>query len=371
MTFPEVSDRTRRRLVWIAPVVIAGVIALVASMAGASSASTPNLTPLSAKQLIVAVQRSTATAFSGTVTESTQLGLPSLPGDGAQQASLSWQTFLTGTHSVRVWADGPGKQRLALIGELTEAEVVHNGRDVWTYTSHTNSVSHTVLPARSKGALNGPVAATEPTPSAVADRLLKAIDPSTVVKVDTARTVADRPAYVLSLAPRDANSTIRRVTIAVDATTFVPLQVQVFGSGASPALSVGFSQISFHRPSAGTFSFQVPKGATTETNPLTSSGDRWHHEDGRAPATPSGAAAGAGRTTKPTVIGSGWTSVLEVHDLQAIGGGLLSDATTPLPGGARLLHTALLNAVLLPDGRAFVGAVQPAALERIAAATPR
>src|SRR4051794_1479898 len=263
MTFPEVSDRARRRLVWIAPVVIAGVIALVVALAGASSASTPKLKPLSPQQLIAAVQRSTATAFSGTVTETSDLGLPSLPGR-AQDASLSWQTFLTGTHSVRVWVDGPDKQRLALIGELTEAEVVHNGRDVWTYTSHTNSVSHTVLPAHPKDAGSDPER-TEPTPSAVAGRLLKAITPSTLVKVDTARTVAGRPAYVLSLAPRDARSTIRKATIAVDAEKFIPLRVQIFGKASSPAISLGFSQITFHHPSAATFRFQTPKGATTES----------------------------------------------------------------------------------------------------------
>jgi len=50
---------------------------------------------------------------------------------------------------------------------------------------------------------------------------------------------------------------------------------------------------------------------------------------------------------------------------------MVQDATTDIGGGVRLLHTALLNVVFLPDGRSFVGAVQPAALEHIAATTPR
>ena len=77
------------------------------------------------------------------------LGLPDLPGS-AQSASLSWSTFLTGTHSVRVWVDGPARQRMAVIGELSEADIVHNGRDLWTYTSDSNTASHTMLPARSR-----------------------------------------------------------------------------------------------------------------------------------------------------------------------------------------------------------------------------
>ena len=381
MTLPDVSDRTRRRLVWIVPVIVIGVIALVASMTGASSASTPKLKPMSAKQLITAVQRSTVTAFSGTVEETTDLGLPSLPGD-TQRASLSWQSFLTGTHSVRVWADGPDKQRLALIGQLSEAEVVHDGRNVWTYTSHTNTASHTVLPAHTGRTHPAVPDATDPTPAAVADRLLKAITPSTVVSVDTAQTVAGRPAYVISLAPRDANSTVRKATIAIDATRFVPLRVQVFGSGSSPAISIGFTHISFHRPSASTFAFHLPKGATLQPNPMTAPEHRryadYHRVRGahhRAVGLVGGEAARpgviGGAAAHPTVIGSGWTTVLEVHDLAALGGGLLDNATTSLPNGARLLHTALVNAVLLPDGRAFVGAVEPSAIEHIATTTPR
>jgi len=367
MTLPEISGRARRRLVWVVPAVVAAVVVLLAVLTGPSSASTPNLPKTSAKALIVAVQRSTTTAFSGTVEETTNLGLPSLPGD-ARSASLSWTTFLSGTHSVRVWADGPDRQRLALVGELSEAEVVHNGRDLWTYTSHSNTASHTVLPAKSRD--SAPAGTADPTPSAIADRLLAAITPSTEVRVAKTTTVAGRAAYVLSLAPRDGRSTVRKATIAIDAHRFVPLRVQIFGSGSAPALSVGFSDVSFNRPAADVFAFRVPKGAVIEKNPLTDARhEGYHHHFAGRSRTPD--TAGPPSHAKPAVIGSGWTSVLEVHDLPGLGGGILQDATTSVGGGVRLLHTALLNVVFLPDGRAFIGAVRPAALEHIAATTPR
>jgi hypothetical protein len=63
--------------------------------------------------------------------------------------------------------------------------------------------------------------------------------------------------------------------------------------------------------------------------------------------------------------------VLELHGTVGLGSGMLQDATTSIGGGARLLHTALVNAVFLPDGRTFVGAVTPAALEHVAATTAR
>ena len=76
----------------------------------------------------------------------------------------------------------------------------------------------------------------------------------------------------------------------------------------------------------------------------------------------------------PKVLGFGWTSVLELPDAatSGLGGGLLRDATSPVgSSGERLLHTTLVNALLLPDGRVFVGAVTPSALEHLAATTPR
>jgi hypothetical protein len=62
--------------------------------------------------------------------------------------------------------------------------------------------------------------------------------------------------------------------------------------------------------------------------------------------------------------------VLEIGDAGAQFGGLVDRATTPIPGSAnRLLQTALVNAVLRPDGTVFLGAVRPAVVEQLAATT--
>jgi hypothetical protein len=171
----------------------------------------------------------------------------------------------------------------------------------------------------------------------------------------------------LVIAPRDARSTIRKITIAVDSAHFVPLQVEVFGASSTAAIKVGFTDISFATPSASTFHFKAPAGATVTKNPF-EGGPGEHHSVGMAPV--------AGRrpslAARPRVIGSGWTSVLEVHNAAelAASSGMISQLTTKLGNsGARLFHTALVNAVLLPDGRGFVGALRPAALAHIAATT--
>jgi outer membrane lipoprotein-sorting protein len=353
----------------LVPVIVAGAVVVgTAIESSGASGVTPKLAPRTTGALLTAVRTSAATALSGKVTETSNFGLPDLPG-GQSRASLSWQGFITGSHSLRVWVDGLAKQRIAVIGELSEADVVHNGRDIWTYTSESNTVSHTVLPKRAHERTGQTHHATADslTPAAATQRVLKAIRPSTSVTLGANRMVAGHSAYTLQIAPRDHRSTIRQITIAIDSKHFVPLELQVFGASSSPAFQVGFDQISFRTPGASTFDFHAPAGATVSSNPF--AGDR---QEQRATAAPSNGPRAGNPAVRPRVIGTGWTSVLEIHDAGAAGNaaGLLDQLTTTIgTSGARLLHTALLNAVLLPDGRAFLGAVRPATLEHIASTT--
>lgn len=360
----------RRRLPWIVPAGVALAVGATALIATANySDASPSLPARTPAQLLAAVASTTTTALSGQVSEKLDLGLPSLPGDESG-ASLSWQSLLLGSHTARVWIDGPDKQRLALLDTLSEADVVHNGPNVWTYTSDTNTVSHTVLPSV-PDAPHTPTA-IDLNPAAVATRLLKAVSPSTEVSVGPTRSVAGRDAYTLDLRPRDSRSTISDVRIAIDAARDVPLDVQVFAGGSSPAFETGFTEISFARPAASIFDFKTPAGANVSTNPLQQQGPgggvgmpRRYAEYGPGPMS---------APTPPKLLGSGWTTVVELSGGQLDGllNGTLGRLTTSVgSSGARLFSTPLLNAVALPDGRTFVGAVRPSALEALAQSTPR
>jgi outer membrane lipoprotein-sorting protein len=362
------SGRRRAALVWAVPVAVAGSLAGIGVLvAGNASSATPTLPPRTAQALITQIQKHANTPLSGEVDVSASLGLPSLPGADSS-ASLSWQTFLTGTHKFRVWADGPQRQRAALIGQLSEAEVVHNGRDLWTYTSTTNSVSHTVLRAdRSHTGADVQDPNDAYSPSAVATDILKAMDPSTSVGVDANQYVAGRAAYTIVVSPRTADSTVQKVTLAVDAHTYVPLQVAIYGAGGSRAFKVGFANVSFTRPAASRFNFTPPAGASVSRDPLGVSGGHGAERDfGTMRPSPA-----VGTPARPTVIGTAWTSVVELHDTSGVLGGTnLRDLTTATSNGNRLLRTKLVNALFTPDGRVFAGAVKPAVLQRVAAATP-
>ena len=344
--------------------VTAAVVGGTVLASASSSGGHPRLPELSAAQLLAKVQTVKAPVLSGLVRESAALGLPALPG-ADESASLSWTSLISGTHTARVWLDGAEKQRVALLGTLSEADIIHNGRDLWTYTSTSNEVTHTVAPAE-KAARSEPADGGY-SPISAANKILKAVNPSTSVTVGQTRVVAGRDAYTLVIKPRDARSTVRQVQIAVDSTRFLPLELQIFGAGSSPAFQIGFTKISFTTPRASTFNFHAPAGATVGKNPLLG-GDRGEHTAG--PATKPDATGAA----RPKVLGSGWTTIVEFPSgLPGGASGGLLDRLTQSTGtsGERLLSTALINGVLLPDGRAFIGAVTPTLLEHIAATTPR
>ncbi len=376
MTSNSVRRARRRRLVWAVPAVTAGaVVAGALVITPASSAPNPKLAPRTAQQLLVAVGSSATTSMSGTVVENAKLGLPTLPG-GPEGASLSWQTLLAGSHTAHVWIAGPDKQRLALKGSLSEADVVRNGKDLWTYTSQTNEASHTVLTPKSNRA-DAPARPDEVplTPTAAARQVLKSIDPSTRVTVDSTQWVAGRKAYTLVLSPRDARSTVRKVTIAIDSVHSVPLQVQVFGAGKAPAFKTGFTQVSFAAAKASVFNFKAPRGAKIVADPLdTSNGARRQHaQQGnaqRANARPT--TVTRAKSAQPRTIGKGWTTIVELPAGLPAGANrsLLDNLTVPVgTTGNRLLQTALVNVLFCKNGRVFSGAVSPALLEKTAAAT--
>jgi outer membrane lipoprotein-sorting protein len=360
--------------------VAAGSIALGGLHPDAAFASQhPNLPARTPLQLLTAAQTTKTDALSGTVTESAHWGLPSLPG-GSDAASLNWQGLLTGSHTVRVAVAGPTRQRLAVLGSLSESDVVRNGNDVWTYTSTDNSVTHSVLPAASARTAHHPGAADDPaatlTPQGAAQQLLDGLDPSTTVSVDATQRVAGRSAYTLVLTPKDSRSTVRRVEIALDSQHFIPLRVQLFGAGSTPAFETGFTQISFATPSAATFQFHAPAGSSTATDPFGFGSSQTHAHPGQDVAG----------NARPTVLGTGWASVIEIPASAIPAGtggssaaprhstdsatGLLNSLTAPYGStGDRLLHTSVVNALMTADGRIFVGAVSPALLQEAAAGT--
>jgi outer membrane lipoprotein-sorting protein len=357
-----------------AVVVVAGVAVAIPAAANAS-VSLPTKT---AAQVLELVSASKVTALSGTVEETSDLGLPSLPsGAGAPSSSSGTAAdlaLLTGDNSLRVYVDGRSKVRVQDLESLAERDVTRNGNNVWVYDSQENSVSHAVLSSNQHFSRPGGGMQQEPTPSAapnatenpadvtpegLANKLLTELKPSSDVSVapDAVR-VARRAAYDLILTPRATDTLLGSIHIAVDAQTGLPLQVQADARGQkTPAVSIGFSSLDLSTPAASLFNFTPPAGAkVTELN-KPAAGSRSPESNAAKPAE--------------KVTGSGWDSVVTLPTGGSLGdlakSSEFTELTTAVSGG-RVLHTSVLKVLFTTDGRVVAGSVSVARLQEVAAA---
>jgi outer membrane lipoprotein-sorting protein len=372
----QISRRARWAVPAGAVIVVGGVLA--GSMISVASAA-PSLPAKTPAQLLTALAAKPQTPpLTGTVVETSSLGLPSLPGT-SNPTSIA--ALLTGSHTIRVWYADPQHFRVAVPQNMSESDIIRNGSNAWLWESTQNTVTHVVIPAHSdsKSAAGKSAAASEPplTPQQAAQEVLAKVGPTTTVRVDSNVTVAGEAAYQLVLAPKSTSSLIGQIRIAVDGSRDVPLRVQVFAKGAkTPAAQIGFTSVSFVKPAAANFTFTAPAGATVKTEQL---------GDG-PPATQHTPKAG-----DASVIGQGWLSVADLPSSAltdatqssgspSSGSGLSGDSdqvisaliksATPVSGSwgsGRLIKTSLVSLLITDNGRVLVGAVTPQVLYAAAA----
>ncbi|GAA4905758.1 outer membrane lipoprotein carrier protein LolA [Streptomyces coeruleoprunus] len=392
------------------PVAVAGVAAATIGLVPALAASgDPDLPKITAQQLIEKMAASDVEQMSGTLKVSTDLGLPSLAGlsdlaggaggDGGSDAAASAEQKLmelaSGTHTLRVAADGPDKQRLTVVDGSDEFSVIHNGKDAWTYDSKAGEVVH------SKDADGGPGAEgpddIPALPKDFAAQALKAVDPTTSVTVDGTARVAGRDAYQLVIKPKQSGSTIGSIKVAVDAQNGVPLKFTLTpSSGGKAVVDAGFTKVDFAKPAASTFDFTPPKGAkvTEEDGPDGLGGPHAspkgpEGEDLKGPKAPEGLEDLDAMEGFPglNVIGEGWTTVVELGGAGEPGTApgtpsgkapakgeeempadaqkfldSLGDKVTGTFGSGTVFKTRLVNALMTDDGKVYVGAVTEKAL---------
>jgi len=331
------------------PLVIVGSVAL-ASAAGADEL--PERTP---EEILTLLADRDHQPYSGEFEQTSDLGLPSLPGgvdlpagEGDAAAVTAALEALTSDHNGRVFVGEQDQARLQVFDAFGERDLIINGPEVWAYDSSENAATHTTLP---EDATSRTAPDQQLTPDAAADKIIEAAGPTTELSVREDVEVAGRAAYDLVLTPRTDATLVGEVAIAVDGETGQPLQVTVTAQGEStPAFQVGYTSLDLSAPAADLFAFTPPAGAEVE--------------EVAPPTAPQGDAAAD--HPKPTVIGTGWESVavIDASETDLTTAPLLAQLTTAVDGG-RLLGTELVNALITDDGRVLVGAVP---LERLQAA---
>lgn len=426
----DVRTARQRAARYVVPVTVIGVaaatIGLVPAFAGSGD---PDLPKVTAQELIEKIAASDVERLSGTVKISTDLGLPSLGGlenslggaagdrGSSAEPSAKLLELASGTHTLRVAADGPDKQKLSVLDEAAEYSVIRNGDEVWTYDSASNEVFHATgaVEGKDKGRDRKRERArpgdAPTTPQRLAEEALKAVDDTTSVTVDGTAQVAGRDAYKLLIEPKGSGSTIGAVTIAVDSETGLPLKFTLTpASGGAAVVDAGFTKIDFSRPSASTFDFTPPKGAkVTEADEADGAGKKgfpgkgegfgkgdWpgkgerFGKDGErfgkdGARSPFGGGPRAGKGFGPggdgfETIGEGWNTIAR---FETGGGGVPSSAETGNSdvdgflgsfgdkvkgdfGSGTVFSTRLINVLITDDGTMYAGAVTKAALVKAA-----
>ncbi|GAP53199.1 LolA family protein [Streptomyces azureus] len=395
----EQRSGRRKAARYVVPVTVMGVAAATIGLVPAlADSGDPDLPKITAQQLIEKIAKSDVQQLSGTVKISTDLGLPDLGGlesslmsgaagrgEGGSSAdpTAKLTELASGTHTLRVAADGPDKQKLSLLENAAEYSLVHNGKDVWGYDSKSNEVFHGTASESPEHGKEQPPA----TPKDFAEEALKAVDDTTSVTVDGTAQVAGRDAYKLVIKPKQSGSTVGAVSVAVDAETGMPLKFTLTPAGGGAAVvDAGFTQVSFAKPAASTFDFTPPKGAkVTEEKDFEgksssegkASGKADKGAEAREHAPKSGDDLGKGLDGMKT-IGEGWNSIAtfdtggEGMPSGEAGGDLggfvdsLGDKVTGKFGSGTVFSTRLVNALITDDGKVYVGMVTKDALVKAA-----
>jgi hypothetical protein len=348
------------------------VLAVMLVGGGAAAAvqrvrSSPGLPSVTPQQLIASTLSALAhpRPVSGQVSARVDLGLPSLPQVGPQPTGLAGLiAALAGDQRIRVWASADGLRMEQLL-PLAERALYVNRQGAWAWDSSSFTATHLAdFPAALPSMVPslGPQAEDSQLlqladPMALARAALDAVSPTTVVAMGSSARVAGRACYVMALTPRQADTLVGRVDVAIDAATHLPIAVDVFAKRAgSPSVSVGFTSLSFGPVDPAVYRFVPPPGATV-TSPSASGPDQGF-----------GGSSDGAPNLKDAVrlFGSGWSTIVAVKVPSSPLGRDLGDGVTVhdlLPFSGTLFSARL--AARGDHDWILVGAVPQEALARV------
>lgn len=403
--------RRAKAIRYAVPVAAAGVAAATIGLVPAlANAGSPDLPGITAEELIAEVVASDTQTISGSVRVSTDLGLPAVltgtmggagPFGGGGSASERGESsadpkeqlprLLAGSHTLRVAADGPERQKVSIVRGAAEYSLIHDGDEVWAYDSGSNQAYHlTGLPKEAPGKDGAGDERELPegwpaTPQEAAKKILEAARGTSTVAVDGTARIAGRDAYQLVVRPKATDSTVGAIRIGVDAGTGVPLRFTLAPrDGGKAIVDIAFTKVDFSRPAASTFDFTPPKGAkvTTEKAGEKAEGKAGESRGGREDFGEHGALEGL---RDLDVLGKGWDSIAELKlprealngdpseggdKAPAFGGtGLLDTFGKEVKGDfgtGTVISTRLVNALITDSGTVYAGAVTQDALIKAA-----
>ncbi|HTR93866.1 MAG TPA: hypothetical protein VMI73_19210 [Trebonia sp.] len=377
-----------RRARWAVPATaVAVTAAVVAALQIPAAEASPNLPDKTPAQLLASLSSdSKVPPLTGTVVETTSLGLPQLPQAATSATSIT--SLLTGSHTVKVYYQDATHYRLAVPQPSSETDVIADGSKVWLWQSTSDSVTEFVPSGKGEHA-KAKLPTAPLTPQQAANEVLAKVGKTTIVSVQANVMVEGEPAYQLVLAPKDHRSLIGKIVIAIDGKYGVPLRFQIFAKGAnSAAFQVGYTALAFTNPDPANFAFTPPPGASVDVVKLGANSGKAIAKSGKSSLTGFGS------------YGKSWLTVVSFpqRDLSAaLSGNLGGSGPSQAPGkqpdiysakggsvsvsaqevlnavlgsakpvhgswGSGTLVTTSLVSMLITNGEVYIGAVEPSVL---------
>jgi outer membrane lipoprotein-sorting protein len=390
------------------PASIVGALIVAGAIALPLQAQALTLPDVTADEL-VAMMDVEVTGFSGTVTKTTDLGLPAMELSSLATPEIVEQmaermpdgfddfipqiieqnvvteaiAFLAGTDTIRVYASEEGF-RAQILDPMSQRDIIVTKNQFWSYnaktqTAITRTTTATVSDEDIQRLLSD-VQVDVSDPRAVAEFLLAEAGPDTAIRVGDDHRVAGRTAYRLILEPNSDISLVSSIQVSVDSENGMPLAVNIYSTNQStPAATVAFSSLRFEEPDASLFAFTPPPGTTVETLELPEAIEQAIADGERGTLTTESAqdrfeavveqfAPGATVTT----VGERWESVVSLTTLPAeaptdvLDTELFQDLMVPVTGG-QVFSTPLFNILFTDGGGVFAGAVTIDHLVQLAA----
>ena len=237
-------------------VVLAVVIALAGLRTMAASASPEKL---SDGELLSRVARAPENApdFSTSLTVEQSL----IPAQFLEAAGQESGFAASGPQTARVWYGGPDKLRAELQGDNGDRIFVHDGERAWAYDGTTNTLRTGERPPETRSS-ELPDSENPPTPAEL-DRMLAELAPTTELIQGAPVRYAGREAYVMTLRPKDASTTlVDHGRALIDSETFLPLELALYAQGKpDPVFSWRVSSLDVGAVPTERFQFQTPPGA--------------------------------------------------------------------------------------------------------------
>jgi outer membrane lipoprotein-sorting protein len=364
----------------LVPLLVLAVIVGVAGVRAAIGTGRPTLPAITPAQLLAKLAGASQAAFSGTATMTTDLGLPNLPSTGIQGANPI--LLLAGAHTLQIESDGPDRQRVGFLAQLSEYVAVRDGDQLWLYDSTSGSVTHRLLRLGAHHAAGGvPPATASPAalaPTQMAQGLLALAGPRAQLTVTGTERIAGRDAYTLTVEPNQTGTLVQEMQLAIDASTGVPLRVALYpGATQTPALELRFTHISYHAPAASEFTFTPPPGASvtdvTNKPKKPGTGISMHRHGAHFTTVAEVDGVSVGKVERAFLSGNSsldpsLADVLTDSVREFVVEVATSGVSVKGAFGTGLLYTTRLVTVLVTnDDRIFVGLVSPQVVEAAAA----